>query len=400
MDDVRELNENADTINPEVDRVLRSIFYDITPTSSNPAAFTAAEPLHREARKVIKELNLRDVKDWLSGELSYTLHRSARRNFLRKKYFVTSIDEEWQADLADMQEFKQSNDGYAYILTVIDVFSKYAHARVVKFKQGKLIAKAFLSIFKDGSSGRRIPCKVQTDQGTEFLNEPVKTLFRNYNIHHFTSRNTDVKCSIIERFNRTLKTKRFKYFTSVGSRRYVDVLQSLIESYNNSKHRSIGMAPAQVDETKSSEIFQKLYGVETLQELHDVWTRNAKTDKIGIQSTVRKQYKRTPFDKAYLPMWTDQIFKIKQSMPDVQNVRYRIEDEQNQETKERPYVEQIQKIKPLFFRVESIVKRRTRKKGGKKVIEVLVKWLNYPESFNSWVPETDVFSVAGFPTRT
>jgi len=57
---------------------------------------------------------------------------------------------------------------------------------------------------------------------------------------------TDLKASVVERFNRTLKTKMYRYFTHANTRRYVDVLDDLVHTYNNTYHRSIGMAPVEV----------------------------------------------------------------------------------------------------------------------------------------------------------
>jgi len=65
-------------------------------------------------------------------------------------------------------------------------------------------------------------------------------------IHFYTSENDDLKASVVERFSKTLKTKMYRYFIHANTRRYVDVLDDLLHSYNNTYYRSIGMAPAEV----------------------------------------------------------------------------------------------------------------------------------------------------------
>jgi len=108
---------------------------------------------------------------------AYTLHKSVRRNFLRRKAKV--IDDLFQADLADIQNLSRFNDGYQFILTCVDVFSKHAFAIPLKDKRGPSVADAFEKIFKE-----RVPVLLQTDRGSEFLNVQVQNVFKKYNIKH------------------------------------------------------------------------------------------------------------------------------------------------------------------------------------------------------------------------
>ena len=73
-------------------------------------------------------------------------------------------------------------------------------------------------------------------------------------MHHFATHNEETKASIVERFNRTLKTRMWRYFTNKQSVRYVDVLQDFVRSYNNSFHRTIGMAPSEVNATNQEDV--------------------------------------------------------------------------------------------------------------------------------------------------
>ena len=86
---------------------------------------------------------------------------------------------------------------------------------------------------------------VQSDKGTKF-NSTFQSMLRSQGIKFYASENEDIKAAVAERFNRTLKEKMYRYFTAKNTRRYVDVLQDIIYSYNHSYHRSIGMAPANV----------------------------------------------------------------------------------------------------------------------------------------------------------
>ena len=106
------------------------------------------------------------------------------------------------------------------------------------------LVKAFEKILKKG----RKPETFHTAKGTEFINRKFQSFFKKHNIRFFTTQN-ETKASIAERFNRTLKTKMWKYFTAKNTLKYVqDILQKLVKSYNHSRHRSIGMRPVDVNE--------------------------------------------------------------------------------------------------------------------------------------------------------
>ncbi|GFS70110.1 putative uncharacterized transposon-derived protein F54H12.3 [Trichonephila clavipes] len=141
-----------------------------------------------------------------------------------------------------MQSLTKFNDGYRFLLTCIYVLSKYAWAVPLHDKNAKTIVSAFERIFSE-----RIPLKLQTDAGKEFTNKRFQKYLKKKEMVFFMT-NNNTKASIVERFNRTLKTKMWKYFTEMNTKRYIDVIDKLIHSYNNTWHRSIQMAPASVTE--------------------------------------------------------------------------------------------------------------------------------------------------------
>ena len=135
------------------------------------------------------------------------MHRPVRKRFLRNPYTV-SIMHLWECDLFDMQSLAKYNM-YRYILSVIDVFSKYLHLLSVKTKSGPAITSAFRSLFHDDS---RRPVWVRTDKGTEFLNKHFQDMLRDEGIQFQVFRNPDVKCAVVERAHRTVRDRVFKYF--------------------------------------------------------------------------------------------------------------------------------------------------------------------------------------------
>ena len=193
----------------------------------------------------------------LQGLLSYTLHKPRRRRFPTLPVVVHGMDDQWVADLVEMQPLKQWNRGMRYLLTVIDVLSKYAWVEPLKSKTGVAVAAAFERILKRARG--RHPVRLQTDAGKEFYNRTFQALMTRRKIHHFSTYG-DTKASVVERFNRTLKERMSRHFTERNTYRYVDALPALVRGYNVTKHRSIGMPPRDVTWANQRQVWQRLYG--------------------------------------------------------------------------------------------------------------------------------------------
>jgi len=312
----------------------------------------------------------RETKKFLSGRDAYTLHKPRRIHFPRRKTFSKGIADLYQIDLVDLSSLSTFNDGNRYLLTCIDVFSKRAWAIPVKTKSARDVTDAFEQILSERTCNM-----VQSDKGTEFLNSTFQGMLRRRGIHFYTSENEDLKASVVERFNRTLKTKMFRYFTHASTRRYVDVLEDLLHSYNNTYHRSIGMAPAQVGPDNEDEVRSRLYPTKP----------KSYRWKYDVGDKVRIAMQRRPFRKGYLGDWSDEIFEIASRLPTTP-VTYELRDLAGDLIKGRFYEPEVQKVIKSdieYFDVDRILK--TRKRGGK--IQYLVSWKGYPSKFNSWVDD-------------
>lgn len=341
--------------------------------------FASREKLYKQAKKEIADLTREEVCEWLKGQITYTLHAPARKRFARNRIIVARIDDQWEADLVDMQEFSSRNCGYKYILTVIDCFSKYAWVRPLKSKTGIAVRDALVSIF----SGRK-PAALRTDKGKEFINKPVQDLLKNNNIRYYTANNSEIKCSIVERFNRTFKSRMYRYFTARGTRKFTNVLDELVHGYNQSFHRSIRMAPIDVNEENSNKVFKNLYGYDSLRELYMAQKRPS---KLASGDDVRIKYKLGPFDKGFYPNWSDQVYKVS-SIDAAQNLPVFTIDgvtEKNVDNR-KFYSNELQKVIADVHRVEKILKRRVYKGEA----QYFVKWLGYPSSCNSWINSKDI----------
>jgi len=185
-----------------------------------PGSFGGVEALRRYARKSRKA-----VIDCLVGQDAYTMHKPTCTRFPRRRTFAQGIADLFQIDLADVSNLSPHNDGYRYLLNCIDVYTKRAWSIPLKTKTGREVSNAFERIL----SQRRCNM-VQNDKGTEFLNSAFKSMLRRHGIKFYTSENEDIKAAVVERFNRTLKQKMYRYFTAKRTRRYVDVLSDLLHT--------------------------------------------------------------------------------------------------------------------------------------------------------------------------
>ena len=160
-------------------RLLEKLYYEL----DRPSALGGVDKLYRAARRY--GVTRSQVLEWLQLQPGYTLHKPARKHFRRNRVIVFGIDSQWQADLVDLQSLSQWNRGYKYLLTCIDVLSKFAWVVPLKTKTGKELVAAFKEIFRQG----RKPEKLQTDAGTEFKNRTFQTFVKEENVHFFVTYN-------------------------------------------------------------------------------------------------------------------------------------------------------------------------------------------------------------------
>lgn len=374
-------------------KTLHEIYYD----PEQPGSYGGVEALFRAARKRLPDTTRDQVEDWLAEQDTYTLHKPVRYKFPRRRVVVGGIDHQWQADLADVSQLQGHNQGISFLLTVIDVFSKYAWVVPIKRKTQHLVAEAFASIFEQG----RKPLVLQTDQGKEFLNNTVQNLLKEENIQFFTTYNVETKASVVERFNRTLKTRMWKYFTEHQTRNFISVLPQLVQAYNHTYHRSIGMAPEEVNRSNEEEVWQRLYApkqktkgqVKTLEKNLQLKEKKKekKKRKLKAGDWVRLSKSRRTFKKGYLPNWSEELFSVVREQRGTPPL-YIVQDYNGEVIKGGMYPHEIQRVvkSDNLYRVERILDDPPRRKKGGKGREFKVRWLGYGKEFDSWVDEKDI----------
>lgn len=334
---------------------MNKIYYDIL----NPAGFSSVSKLVKASKKKKKK-----VQDWLSSQTTYTLHKPVRRKFKTYPTITYGIGDLYQGDLVEMQKFKDENNNFRYLLTIIDCFSKYATAIPLKTKSAANVKEALITAFS--KMGK--PFNFQTDQGKEFVNSTLQKYLKDEGVNFYTT-NSQFKASIVERFNRTLKTRMWKIFTKRKNKKWVNSIDSLIKSYNNSFHRSIGMKPKEVNKTNEINVFTRLFPRVKLEK---------PTFRVG--DFVRISRHKAIFDKGYEFNWTPEVFKVDGVYRERVPIMYRISDLKGDVIKGSFYKQELQKVTGVLP-----IKKIHREKivGGKKLY--LVEWIGYKKK--SWIED-------------
>ncbi|PFX25939.1 putative uncharacterized transposon-derived protein F54H12.3 [Stylophora pistillata] len=228
----------------------------------------------------------------------------------------------------------------------------------VKRKTGPEVTKAFTVILKRArKQGHTTPIRLQTDKGKEFYNSSFKALLKKEGIHHFSTQG-DAKGSVIERWNRTFKTKLYRYFTASNSYKFLDVIQSILSQYNHTYHRSIGRAPVKVDDSNVKDVWYKLYDKHLPKA--DKKTKPPRP-KFKIGDYVRLSKVARNFRKGYMQGWTEELFIVSRYVPSFQMIMYKVKELDGTPIQGAFYARDLQKVDVDLvgdsFRVEKVLKR-------------------------------------------
>ncbi len=352
-------------------------FYEEYTSLENPGSLSGVNAFYKHLKLKYKTIKLKDVKNWLQSQDTYTLHRPRRKNFQRNRVYANGIDDIWQIDLCDMRSIKKENKGVNYILTVIDVFSKFAFVRLLKNKEASTVLDALKSILD-----QRKPKRIQADEGKEFFNTQCKSYMNKNDINLYFI-HSELKACVVERFNRTLKEKIWKYFTLSNTQKYIDILPLIVDTYNNTYHRSIKMTPNQVKKFNSTQVFTNLYGFD---KNLDSSISKLKSD-LKVGDTVRLSKSKGIFEKGYTRRWIDEIFIITKIFYNDQ-ISYQVKDLNDEIIFGRFYKHEVQKVykyKKTTFDVEILKKRKVKNK-----IEYFVHYKDHPSSSDRWVKNIDL----------
>lgn len=332
----------------QIKTVLDGLYKNILTTKNGRDSFFA------KVREHYSNISREEVFNYLKKQENYQLHLVQPREKLVKPLNIKKINQRWQIDLILMKGYSGPlNKNMKYILTVIDVFSKYAWAAAMPNNKGFTTRKYLEEILNlNHSMTYNYPTTIQSDNGVEFVNKDFDYLFKVFEIKHIRSPPYLPQMNAcIERFNKTLKQAIFANMTKNNNKKWVDDLPAILENYNNSIHTTLKDKPINIHKFKKQSIKQQKLVDKKIENFISTTRSYApleKNDKVRIHIlTNKEERKEAVFAKKYVPQWSREIYTIKYITGE-QSAKvkptYQLRDENNKIVNKTFYRHDLQKI--------------------------------------------------------
>ena len=361
---------------------MERIYYD----PKHPASYSSPKKLLKAIRaEGNRDISLGKIKKWLSGQDTYTMHRPSRKKFTRNKVVVDAMDELWDMDLIDMTYMSKYNDGYLFILAIVDIFSRYAWAVPIKSKKAVDVLSGLHLLF---DSTERRPITIRSDKGSEFVNKTVARFFEDNVILHSVTQN-EVKANYVERWIKTLKGRLSRYFQDKNTFAYLKILPDIVNSYNHTYHRSIKRTPASVTEQNQLDLWQQMYVEPYIPKKKVVKKEKKNSFRYKVGDTVRISHLRNVFTREYDQKWTGGVFTITSRLMRNDIPVYKVKDYAGEDIRGTFYQPELQRVdldSKKSFKIEKVLKKRGRGKNE----EFLIRWKIWPKKYDSWVKSSEI----------
>lgn len=345
-----------------------------------PSSFSSVKNLYFYAKKVLPQIRIKDVQDFLNRSKTWTSFKKPVFKFPRRMVFLAYPGETWQCDTAHLEKLKKQNSGFQYLLFCLDQFSRFLYVRPFKTKNNTETIQIFSSIVEEAGSS---PLYCFTDRGTEmnFMNNA----FERFEVRRYHS-NSPLKAQMVERVILSIKRWLFKAMIERGTLRYIDILQDVVWSYNHRIHKSLfGFTPAEAQLPENFQTIKSAF-LKKYREHGDKF--KSKPPKFAVNDTVKIVKDRTKFSRGFTETFSPQTYTINKVFPT------------------RPYTFGIPHFKrkfyefelvkaspsqPRFF-IDEISKQTATLRSGRVKDEqnrFLIKDKNDP-SYSQWMDEADL----------
>jgi transposase InsO family protein len=279
----------------------------------------------------------------------------------------------------DVSKIADENGNIKQLLMVVDIFSSYAWVIPVENKKTNNVINALKTIIKPNQK----PQKIWSDNGGEFISKAMQDYLKKQDITWYAT-SSGKKCVNAERKIRFLRQLMTRLQALRGNNKYIDVLDKLVDNMNHTPNSMRGkMTPDECMKPENTKkVFEKLYPNKSLEE------PQMPKVKYDIGDTVKITYERNPFAKEGSHYrWSPENFTIEEIDLSTSPTTYILKDANNKLIKGKFYDKELQKIKkPDYYEVETILEE----KGRGKNKHYLVKWVGYDDSFNSWIPVSEL----------
>ena len=278
--------------------------------TSFPGSYSGADKFFREVKKQYPKSNVtkKKVQQTLRKLEAYSIHKKNIRPKRFRKTWTHAPKDLWQIDLLDLQKFEAENQHFRYLCVVIDCFSRFVWVKPLKNKTSKSIVKSLALLIMTHR-----PVRIMSDRGSEFMNADVNKMLEAFGPKLYFAYSEN-KASLVERVQRTLRQKIGRIFTKNDNNNWIDHIEDVVHTYNNSYHSSIKMPPAEVTEKDYVRIRLRLYP-----------GRKNEPPAFRVGQRVRIISYRKAFSKEFEGRWTKEIFRIK-AIQDTRPTTYLLED--------------------------------------------------------------------------
>ena len=200
--------------------------------------YGSAEKIHKLLKIDDITIKLKTIKEYLNKKTEVQLLKEDKQTKTKFKPIIAmGPNDIWCLDIFVLIKYHKTNDGDAYILAVVDVFTRKAYCVAMKAKGIEDVCLAFQEIIKISGA---IPKVILSDSDSSFTGgEFQKILLKHNIIHNKVVINDHHTLGIIDRFARTLKTIFSKLFIKNKNTNWTKHLNSVVDRYNNTPHSAI-----------------------------------------------------------------------------------------------------------------------------------------------------------------
>ena len=348
--------------------------------SNRPYSFSGKNHVKRR----FPYLKYNEIGELLSKSEIYTGFKGFKKPRKLPPIRVHGPNYLWETDLMFLTDplFVPLNDGYKYILAIIDAFTKAIYVAPLKAKDTKIVTKLVDEWFQDEK-----PKYLRVDGGGEFLSKLFTQMCQRNGVKLYVAQEP-IKCAYIERFNRTFKRILMQLMEHNNSARWIDFLRNTVEIYSFRTHSSIGMSPsdAKYDEERHDEIFSKNLKKYIMDDRKTV-LKNSHPTKFKKGQIVKVFKRKGIFDKGYVESTAKEYFEIYHVDRRLSKDRYYLKDLQGEKVIGSFYEEYLVQFDPPVnrdYRLDPKYKI-TERKNIRGIPHIKVKWLGWPDKFNQWI---------------